>query len=106
MTLYHGNSDSPTPTCKREFYICAPTSLMGCQKSLQERYYVVIIVKQLPFPPLEAREVLQTNTVGKIRETLSKVSFLWLEQSHATEILREEEANDSHFSAWFKLVII
>lgn len=107
ITLYsYGNPYSPTPSCKREFNICVPTSLMGCPKSLEERWYVVIIVKQLPSPPLKAREVLQKNTGGEMGETMSKVSFLWLEQSHATKFFREEDANDSHFSVWFELVII
>lgn len=44
------------------------------------------------------------NAVGKRRETMSKVSYL--EQRHATGIFREEEANGSHFSVWFVLVII
>ena len=82
---------------------------MGCQKSLEERHYVLSSgdnQKAATSPLLKAMEVLPTNTVGTRRETMSKISFLWLEQRHTMAIFREEETNGSHFSVWFELVIV
>lgn len=106
MTLYsYGNPDSPTPRCKREFNICAPTSLMGCQQSLEERCYVVITVKQRLSPPLEAREVLQKNAGGKRGKQCQKFPFFGWSRVMLPRF-SERKMPMIHIFVWFEPVII
>lgn len=55
----------------------------------------VVIVKLLPFLPLEVMKGLQTYTVGK-REATPKVSSPWLEQKQAMEIFRKKKNPTVH----------
>lgn len=82
----------PLPTCKQND-ICALTSPIECTNLWKRRtmfFQVAVMIKQLPFLPLEVMKVSQINSMEE-REATPKVSFPWSEQGQATEISRKKE---------------